>query len=175
MPVGVPYHPPAGRTDWNTPAPVCVSLVEFNQGPMDLDPCSNPSSIVPARRTYDLRRGEDGLALPWTKPDVPQTVYVNPPFDELRAWAAKAKAEAELGAEILFLLPARTDTRAWHEHVSTASVVLFWRGRLTFLGGEHPAPFPVALAYWGPRAARFHEVFCKHGLTVTHRSTHKER
>lgn len=168
MPAGVPYHPPAGRNTWNTPAALIDPLTVFAGGPVDLDPCSNPTSKVPARREFMVEHGDDGLWLPWHIPDVPVTVYVNPPFDDLKSWAEKAKKEAELGAEILFLLPARTDTKAWHEHVATANAVLFWRGRLTFLGAEHPAPFPVALAYWGPRVKRFMEVFGKHGLAVTH-------
>ena len=47
------------------------------------------------------------------------------------------------------LIPARTDTAYWHEHVATQADVFFLRGRLKFGQGSQSAPFPSALAVWG--------------------------
>ena len=47
------------------------------------------------------------------------------------------------------MLPARPDTRYWHEHVAGQATVYFLRGRLRFSGSGQSAPFPSALAVWG--------------------------
>jgi hypothetical protein len=80
------------------------------------------------------------------------TVFVNPPYGRtLAAWVAKAHEESEGGRArtVVALLPARPDTKYWHEHVAGRAAVYFLRGRLRFGGGEQGAPFPSALAVWG--------------------------
>jgi hypothetical protein len=49
-------------------------------------------------------------------------------------------------ALVVMLLPARTDTRWWHDYVIPyASEIRFIRGRLKFGGAKNSAPFPSAL------------------------------
>ena len=48
------------------------------------------------------------------------------------------------GAEVVLLIPARTDTRWWHEDVIKHEV-RFVKGRLKFGDGKNSAPFPSAL------------------------------
>jgi hypothetical protein len=155
----------SARPDWNTPEEI-LSLVR-QLGPIGLDPCSNPTSLVGARVAWSLETGDDGLAVPWRQalwPDYVGLVYVNPPYGrEIEPWAAKCAAEAAPGCEIVALLPARTDAGWWQWHITTARAVCFWRGRLRFLGAESSAPFPSALAYWGARVGRFRAVFGPHG------------
>lgn len=154
------YISRAQRTDWNTPSEIVEPLRLLWDGPPDLDPCSNPSSLVAARREVMLP--EDGLVVPWTG-----RVYVNPPFDALATWAAAcARARREHGAEVVLLTPARVDTRWWHREVPSASAVCFWKGRLRFVGAEASSPFPTALVYWGPRPWDFHRVFATKGMVV---------
>ena len=50
---------------------------------------------------------------------------------------------------VVALVPARTDTRYWHDHIAGRAVVFFLRGRLAFGDGDQAAPFPSALALWG--------------------------
>ena len=50
------------------------------------------------------------------------------------------------------LIPARTDTRYWHEHVAGSATVFFLRGRLRFGAAGAAAPFPSALPLWGATA-----------------------
>ena len=54
----------------------------------------------------------------------------------------KAVHEAHLGATIVALLPARTDTNWWHWNVTQAREIRFLKGRLKFVGAENSAPFP---------------------------------
>jgi hypothetical protein len=69
-------------------------------------------------------------------------------------------------SEIVFLMPSRTDTKAWHEYVATATAVCFWRGRMKFVGAKDPCPFPIAFPYWGRRLDEFRRVFSKRGMVV---------
>lgn len=113
---------------WATPDDTYKALdAEFG---FNLDPC--PLSDAPVT---------DGLALDWTG----RRVYCNPPYGRgVGDWLAKAR-EADIA---VFLLPARTDTRWWHEHAMKANELRFLRGRLKFGGSKNSAPFPsVVLVY----------------------------
>ena len=83
----------------------------------------------------------DGLTLDWQG----QRVFCNPPYGRgIGAWLAKART-AQLA---VFLLPARTDTRWWHDYALDADVIRFVKGRLRFGGAKAGAPFPsVILVY----------------------------
>lgn len=67
-------------------------------------------------------------------------VFCNPPYGpKIGDWLRRA-VEAELA---VFLIPARTDTRWFHDLVlSRAKEIRFIRGRLKFGGAKHSAPFP---------------------------------
>lgn len=153
-----------GRDDWGTPQPVIDRVLDV--GPIVLDPCSNPASIVPAAERIMLPL--NGLTVPWP---VPGLVYVNPAFSELRAWLECCAAHGSAGGEVLALVPARTDTRAWQRFATRADAVCFWRGRIRFVGADAGAPFPTAFLYWGPRVGRFIAAFesagAVYGRTVT--------
>ena len=88
---------------------------------------------------------DDGLSLPWHG-----VVFVNPPYGrELPRWVAKARSEVERGIAkvVVALIPARTDTHYWHDHVAGKADVYFLRGRLRFgTNGQSQRPVPV-----GPR------------------------
>ena len=43
------------------------------------------------------------------------------------------------------LIPARTDTKYWHDYVMRASEVYFVKGRLKFGDSQNSAPFPSAV------------------------------
>ncbi len=55
-------------------------------GWFDLDPCSSPRSHVQARKTYQLERGEDGLALPWIG-----SVFCNGPYSDPLPWCERLR------------------------------------------------------------------------------------
>jgi phage N-6-adenine-methyltransferase len=131
---------------WETPASfMAVLREEFD---FDLDPCALPSS---AKAPIYFTPTDDGLRHRWHG-----TVFMNPPYGRgIGDWVAKARTEARLGATVVALIPARTDTGYWHEHVMEAATeVRFIRGRLHF-GGDHErtahnAPFPSALVIFTP-------------------------
>ena len=92
----------------------------------DLDPCP-------------LDGSENGLARLF-KPWYGRRVFCNPPYGpNLWEWLARAN-EAQLA---VFLIPARTDTRWFHELVLPfAKEIRFIRGRLKFGDSKNCAPFP---------------------------------
>ncbi|MFC7551151.1 DNA N-6-adenine-methyltransferase [Pseudoroseomonas wenyumeiae] len=80
---------------------------------------------------------DDSLRLPWYG-----SVFMNPPYGrELPRWVAKARTEAEAGrASVVFgLIPARTDTRWWHDYIAAVADIWMLRGRLAFGDGTQPA------------------------------------
>ena len=95
------------RTDWRTPEALYRQLDrEFG---FHFDPCPPEPDF-------------DGLSVAWG-----QSNFVNTPYGrELPKWIAKAHAEALLGKTVVLLIPSRTDTRWWHDHVMQAD----WRDPL---------------------------------------------
>lgn len=132
----------------NTPREILDVLKPL--GRIALDPCSNATSIVRARQAWTV--ADDGLARAWM---VDGLVYVNPPYgDELPIWIRKCSEEAARGAEIVMLVPARSDTQ-WFGFAAEVADVALWKGRIKYGGNRHPAPFPICLIYFGPRPALF--------------------
>lgn len=71
---------------------------------------------------------------------------MNPPYGAtIGDWLAKAHASATAGATVVCLVPARTDTRWWHEWVMRSTEVRLVKGRLKFGDGAQSAPFPSAV------------------------------
>jgi hypothetical protein len=156
------YIPQGKRNDWRTPANA-LCAVRAALGQIDLDPCaSSDPEAVPVGAVLNLREGDDGLSHPCWANYI--TAFVNPPYADNAAWIRRCAEEGARGLEVIALIPARVDTRYWHDHVKSAAAVCFWRGRLKFVGAENSAPFPVAFIYWGRHTARFAEAFSPHGL-----------
>lgn len=134
----------SGYHGWHTPADL-FDKVEAVIGPFDLDPCAPSSALSPVRARIRFTEKDDGLALDWFG-----RVFMNPPYGRaLSHWVSKAKYEAERGALVVGLVPARTDTAWWQDYVAGSATVVFLRGRLAFGGQPVSAPFPSALAVWG--------------------------
>ena len=78
---------------------------------------------------------------------------MNPPYGrELGLWIEKALEEGEL-VTVVCLIPARTDTRYFHEYCVKASEIRFVRGRIKFMTGgqiRSAAPFPSMLVIFRP-------------------------
>ena len=135
----------SSKTDnWSTP-PDFFAKVEAEFGPFDLDPCATTEN---AKSSHFYTKAEDGLIHRWFG-----KVWVNPPYGRgIGAWVQRAAGYC-LAEDpdcpvrlVVMLLPARTDTRWWHDYVIPhASETRFIRGRLKFGGAKNSAPFPSAL------------------------------
>jgi hypothetical protein len=75
---------------------------------------------------------------------------MNPPYGrKIGLWVQKAYEESRGGSTIVCLLPARTDTRWWHDFCMKGEI-RFIKGRLKFNDGKNPAPFPSAVVIFRP-------------------------
>jgi site-specific DNA-methyltransferase (adenine-specific) len=146
----------SGDMTWQTPE--CVLERVRKLGPIALDPCTNADNPVGAERFYTPR--DFGLSKPWAEDAAGGLVYVNSPYGrELPEWVVKCVAEAALGAEMVALVPSRTDTRWFNAALDSCQALAFWRGRVKFRGAKDCAPFPSALFYWGARQWEFAVAF----------------
>lgn len=64
---------------------------------------------------------------------------------EISKWIKKAYEENLKGVKVAMLLPARTDTKWFHEYIYNKHEIRFIKGRLKFNDGKSPAPFPSML------------------------------
>ena len=88
---------------------------------------------------------QDGLAKNWVSAASGGAVWMNPPYGrEIGRWMEKANEAAKEGATVVCLVPARTDTKWWHE-CAIQHEVRFIRGRLKFGDAKNSAPFPSAV------------------------------
>ena len=155
----------SAKQDWETPEHV-LDLVRKVAGPIALDVATSPDNPTNADRIFT--EADDGLAQTWMAP-VGRTIWMNPPYNALKAWAARWADAAGAAGDLchyLALTPARTDTQ-WFRSMRLASdSVCFVEGRLTFKGAPSCAPFPSAIFYAGPTAHVFADVFRDLGWTV---------
>lgn len=78
---------------------------------------------------------DDGISQEWIG-----TVWCNPPYGRaIGNWVKKA---AESKATVVMLLPARTDTRWFHDYIYQKAEVRFIKGRIKFGESKNAAPFP---------------------------------
>jgi phage N-6-adenine-methyltransferase len=134
-------HFSTGKDDWQTPDDLYAALdAEFG---FTLDPCASDATVAKCATYFTPQ--DDGLAQSWAG----HRVFVNPPYSKLRAWVAKAAREAELGATVVMLIPSRTDTRAFHDHILGHAQLRFVRGRLKFGGAVNGAPIPSVVVVFG--------------------------
>lgn len=97
---------------WSTPQDFFDLLNdEFH---FTLDPCSNKEN---AKCEKFFTKEDDGLAQDWSG----ERVFMNPPYGrEISKWVEKA---ANSDALVVCLLPARTDTKWWHDHVVGGALI----------------------------------------------------
>lgn len=126
---------------WATPQKFFDELnKEFH---FTLDPCATRETAKCKRYfTPEI----DGLLQSWDN----EIVFCNPPYGrEIGKWVKKA-SEAR-GGQVVMLIPARTDTKYFHDYIYHKSEIRFIRGRLKFEGNQKcsgSAPFPSMLVIY---------------------------
>ena len=136
-------HFSSETNEWETPIDFYNKLDdEFG---FTLDPCCTKES---AKCFNYFTIEDDGLKKSWKN----ECVFMNPPYGrDIKHWIKKAKDEAlDNGATVVCLIPARTDTQYWHDHIfheyaKGNAQIIFLKGRLKFGGSKNSAPFPSAV------------------------------
>jgi phage N-6-adenine-methyltransferase len=109
-----------------------------------LDVCATAEN---AKCHVYFTKEQDGLKQKWGG-----TCWMNPPYGrEIGAWMRKAYESSLMGALVVCLVPARTDTAWWHDCAMKGNIE-FIRGRLKFGGHKNSAPFPSAIVVFWPKA-----------------------
>jgi len=116
--------------EWETPQDFFDSLnAEFG---FTLDVCASEENH---KCQFYYTKDDDGLRQPWSG-----TVWCNPPYGRgIGKWVEKA---AKADCTVVMLIPARTDTKWFHEFIYGKAEVRFVKGRLRFGGSKTDAPFP---------------------------------
>lgn len=103
-------------------------------GRQAFDPC-------PARPTVD------GLTTPW-----PGECFVNPPFNQLPAWIAKA---TQSGSHVVLLLPARVSAKYFHQLLlPEAKSITVWCRPVAFPPFTTPFSLPILTVEFGAANVR---------------------
>ena len=119
--------------EWETPEWLFNEL--NNEFGFTLDPCATPENAK-CRNYYTV--SEDGLKKSWGG----QRVFCNPPYNKVKHWIRKASEEARKPDTIVvMLIPAKTDTKAFHEYIYHKAEIRFLKGRLRFGNSKWNAPF----------------------------------
>lgn len=98
----------------------------------------------------------DALGMDWSAAGVNH--WCNPPYSLCREFVAKAADERLRGVLTVMLIPSRTDTRYFHEHLWNVAQhatrpgieLRFVKGRLKFGGQANCAPFPSMVVVFRP-------------------------
>ncbi len=96
-----------------------------------------------AKVKYFISRRTNALTVSWSG-----TCWMNPPYNSTRIWVEKAFQESRRGVTVVCLIPARTNTRWWHNYCMKGEV-RFICGRLKFGDAPHGLPLPLAVVVFG--------------------------
>lgn len=110
-----------------------------------LDVCATKEN---AKCAKFYTKEDDGLCKNWHG----EVCWMNPPYGrEIGKWVKKAsETNSYFGNTIVCLLPARTDTKWFHDYIYGKTEIRFLKGRLKFGGQKNSAPFPSMVVVFGP-------------------------
>jgi len=154
--MGIGIHASSKSAEWESPPEI---FREYDKDyHFTLDVCANAKNAL-CKTFFD--KSMDGLSQDWGT----HVCWMNPPYGrEIGKWVRKAFESAKAGATVVCFLPARTDTRWWHEYVMRGEI-RFLRGRFKLQNRAFPsyrddlshktspAPFPCAMVVFRPMSA----------------------
>jgi len=128
----------SSKTDlWSTPQDLFNKYNEKYH--FETDVCALPEN---AKCEKFFTPEIDGLKQEWTG-----VCWCNLPYGrQIGEWVEKA---CKSYAIVVMLLPARTDTKWFHDYCLQYGKIEFLRGRLKFGGCKNPAPFPSMIVVFG--------------------------
>lgn len=140
----------SAKQDWETPMEVFDPLhAEFG---FTLDAAASAENAKVARF---FNAEDDGLSQDWGR----ETVWLNPPYGDnaakLSDWVEKSYRASLLGATVVLLIPARTNTNWFHDLCLQRGEVRFVKGRPRFGDAEHGLPLPLCVVVFRPRISSF--------------------
>lgn len=154
-----PYHS-RGKDDWGTPQ----ALFDYYQSRYSFG-LDIAASAENTKCEAHITAEKNALTYDWygsayfssVSPD--SDIFGNPPYSlnaefVRHAWEITehhSRTGADYSPFIVLLVPARTDTKWWHDYVmAKAQQVEFIKGRICFEGAAAGAPFPSAIVIYNP-------------------------
>lgn len=133
------------RQDWETPEELFAPLAaEFS---FTLDVAASERN---AKASKYICVDQDALDQPWGD----HVCWCNPPYGangaSLSDWVRKSHQESRLGATVVMLIPARTNTNWFHDICLRYAEVRFIKGRPKFGDAPHGLPQPLCLVIFRP-------------------------
>ena len=133
-----------GKNDWETPKELFEELdSEFH---FTLDPCATPEN---AKCKKFFTEEQNGLIQDWSG----EVVFCNPPYSDKQQteWVKKCWEHGQSGGLAVMLIPARTDTKRFHQYIynNDNAEIRFIKGRLKFGNSKNSAPFPSMIVILG--------------------------
>lgn len=129
-------HFSSKKHDWTTPQDLFDKLDAIYNFEWDAAASADNTKVVGCY--FDEQ--DDALTQDWSK--TATCFWLNPLYGRtIGKWVQKAYEESLKGCTVVCLLPARTDTRYFHEYC-TKGTIEFIKGRLKFGGSKNSAPFP---------------------------------
>lgn len=140
----------SNNDDWETPNTLFNSIDRQYHFVADL--AASPKN---AKCKQFFAKSDNALLQDWSQ--YSGSKWLNPPYGrQIGKWVKKAyESSKENSDPIVMLLPARTDTRYWHDYIFGKASVEFIKGRIKF---EHDgasigtAPFPSAIIVYNSKS-----------------------
>ena len=131
------------KHDWSTPQDFFDEL--DNEFHFDIDVCADEENAK-CEKYYD--ENDDGLIQDWEG----MTCFCNPPYSDCTNWIKKCYNEGKKpNTTVVALIPARTDTKYFHNYIYHKAEIRFIKGRLKFGESKNAAPFPsMVVIFRGP-------------------------
>jgi phage N-6-adenine-methyltransferase len=128
------------KQEWATPNDLFLRLNKEFHFTLDL---AADATNTKCDRYYDA--SIDALVQDWKG-----VCWLNPPYGakqyKLSNWIKKAYQETQKpDCTVVMLIPARTNTRWWHDYCMQAAEIRFLNGRPKFGDAKHGLPQPLAL------------------------------
>jgi len=128
--------------EWGTPQDFFDIL--NNEFHFDIDVCASEKNHK-CKCYFD--KETNGLEQNWGG-----VIFCNPPYSQVALWAKKCYEESLRGVICVMLVPARTDTKWFHNYVYGKAELRFIKGRLRFIpDGRTKAaasPFPSVVCIY---------------------------
>jgi len=125
---------------------------------INFDPC--PPGGVMNKKVWDGLKGEWG-----------QNSYVNPPYNRIKFWLAKAAEEQAKGKTSVFLIPFRVYTRYFGEWVDKISFVECLTKGVCFKGYKSAIPHPMSVITFLGKGVK--ETPKMHGIHTRERNVYR--
>lgn len=132
----------SAKQEWTTPAKLYEPLNEKYNFNFDLAADKHNTKCQ-----HYYSENDDSLKQEWRG-----RCWLNPPYggmaaNKLANWVKKAKSETERGSAelVAVLMPARTNTKWWHDCCMKANKIIFICGRPKFGGAKYGLPQPLAI------------------------------